>query len=192
MEDTLRYLEVPKDVTVSDTTPVEEVAVPAMPDDNPMNAIEAIKAVGLTPIVETQGEVLYTFVPAEGTKVQKGGNVYLYCGSAEGTQVVMPSLYGRTIKEVDRILAGMGLTATMNGSGLCTGQSIEAGQLVEKGTALIVDFSTTAQSELAQQSMAESEVDADAADSETASAGENADSGDTAVPVSTELEPVWD
>ena len=28
--------------------------------------------------------------------------------------------------------------------------------------------------------------------SETASAGENADSGDTAVPVSTELEPVWD
>ena len=79
MEDTLRYLEVPKDVTVSDTTPVEEVAVPAMPDDNPMNAIEAIKAVRLTPIVETQGEVLYTFVPAEGTKVQKGGNVYLYC-----------------------------------------------------------------------------------------------------------------
>ena len=59
----------------------------------------------------------------------------------------MPSLYGRTIKEVDRILAGMGLTATMNGSGLCTGQSIEAGQLVEKGTALIVDFSTTVQSE---------------------------------------------
>ena len=32
--------------------------------------------------------MLYTFVPAEGTKVQKTGNVYLYCGSAEGTQVV--------------------------------------------------------------------------------------------------------
>ena len=143
MEDSLRYLEVPKDVTITPTEAIEEVAVPAMPDNNPMNAIEAIKAVGLTPIVETQGEVLYTFVPAEGTKVQKSGNVYLYCGPAEGTQVVMPSLYGRTIKEVDRILSGLGLSGTMNGSGLCVGQSIEAGQVIEKGTALIVDFGTT-------------------------------------------------
>lgn len=146
MEDTLRYLEVPKNVTVEPVTPVEEVAVPAMPDNNPMNAIEAVRAVGLTPIVETQGEVLYTFVPVAGTKVQKGGNVYLYCGPADGTQVVMPSLYGRTIKEVDRILAGMGLSGTMNGSGLCTRQSIEAGQLIEKGTALIIDFSTAVES----------------------------------------------
>lgn len=197
MEDTLRYLEVPKEVTPSETTPVEEVAVPAMPDDNPMNAIEAIKAVGLTPIVETQGEVLYTFVPAEGTKVQKGGNVYLYCGSAEGTQVVMPSLYGRTIKEVDRILAGMGLTATMNGSGLCTGQSIEAGQLVEKGTALIVDFSTTAQSEPTLQNTSEPEIDTEEGGTEaepdngTASV-EDTGTGDTAAPTGAEPEPIWD
>ena len=142
MEDTLRYLEVPKEVTLQETQKVEEVAVPDISGSNLMDAIEAIKAVGLTPIVETQGEVLYTFVPAEGTKVQKTGNVYLYCGSVEGTQVVMPSLYGRTIKEVDRILVGIGLSGTMNGSGLCTGQSIEAGQLVDKGTALFVDFGT--------------------------------------------------
>ena len=62
----------------------------------------------------------------------------------------MPSLYGRTIKEVDRILAGIGLSGTMNGSGLCTGQSISPGQLVERGTAVIVDFQTTAQVEAAQ------------------------------------------
>lgn len=145
MADTLRYLEVPKDVSVNESASVEEVAVPAMPDNNPMNAIEAVKAAGLTPIVETQGEVLYTFVPAEGTKVQKGGNVYLYCGPSEGTQIVMPSLYGRTIKEVDRILAGMGLSGTMNGSGLCTQQSITPGQPIEKGTAVVVDFSNSVQ-----------------------------------------------
>lgn len=204
MEDCLRYLEVPKDVTPSETTPIEEVAVPAMPDNNPMNAIEAIKAVGLTPIVETQGEVLYTFVPAEGTKVQKGGNVYLYCGSAEGTQVVMPSLYGRTIKEVDRILAGMGLTATMNGSGLCTGQSIEAGQLVEKGTALIVDFSTSVQSEPAvleptvpEDGTADTGGDTAPADDSAGDTGTEpaADSqGDDGAEdtTSAEPEPIWD
>lgn len=143
MEETLRYLEVPKNVTVEQSPAAEEVTVPPMPDDNPMNAIATVQAAGLNPIVQTQGEVLYTFVPADGTKVPKNGNVYLYCGPADGTQVEMPSLYGHTIKEVDRILSGMGLSATMNGSGLCTAQSIAPGTVVEKGTALVVDFSTT-------------------------------------------------
>lgn len=150
MEDTLRYLEVPKNVTVNKTTTVEEVPVPSLENMHPVEAIEAVKAAGLTPIVETQGDALLTYVPAAGTNVQKTGNVYLYCGSSESTQIVMPSLYGRTIKEVDRILAGSGLSGTMNGSGLCTGQSISPGQLVERGTAVIVDFQTTAQVEAAQ------------------------------------------
>jgi stage V sporulation protein D (sporulation-specific penicillin-binding protein) len=194
MADTLRYLEVPKDVTISESTPLEEVTVPAMPDDNPMNAIEAVKAAGLTPIVETQGEVLYTFVPAEGTKVQKGGNVYLYCGSADGTQIVMPSLYGHTIKEVDRILAGMGLTATMNGSGLCIGQSIEPGQLVEKGTALFVDFSTSAQSipSSVETEEATETLAAVPETEETADTVDEQESGEDIASPQQEREPIWD
>lgn len=147
MEESLRYLKVPKNVTVTEGAAVEEVAVPKLDGLHPVEAIEAIKAVGLTPIVETQGSQLYTYVPADGTMVQKTGNVYLYCGNDENTQVVMPSLYGRTIKEVDRILNGLGLSGTMNGSGLCTGQSIAPGQLVDRGTALIVDFQTTTELE---------------------------------------------
>lgn len=193
MEDSLRYLEVPKDVTITPTEAIEEVAVPAMPDNNPMNAIEAIKAVGLTPIVETQGEVLYTFVPAEGTKVQKSGNVYLYCGPAEGTQVVMPSLYGRTIKEVDRILSGLGLSGTMNGSGLCVGQSIEAGQVIEKGTALIVDFGTT----VPDTTDAITEQDGDLTEDNTITDVEDsAESTTNSATVDSqqieETEPIWD
>ena len=148
MEDSLRYLEVPKDVEINEGAPVDEAEVPEMPDNNPMNAIAAVQAAGLTPIVETQGEVLYTFVPSTGSKVQKGGNVYLYCGPAEGTVITMPSLYGRTIKEVDHILTGLGLSATMNGSGLCSNQSILPGTPVEKGTALIVEFSPSARIEV--------------------------------------------
>ena len=44
----------------------------------------------------------------------------------------------------------MGLSGTMNGSGLCTGQTIAPGTLVERGTALIVDFQTSAEIEAAQ------------------------------------------
>ena len=202
MEDSLRYLEVPKDVTVAPKATIEEVAVPAMPDNNPMNCIAAIQAAGLTPIVETQGEVVYTFVPAEGTKVQKSGNVYLYCGPTEGTQIVMPSLYGRTIKEVDRILAGMGQSGTMNGSGLCVNQSITPGQLVEKGTALIVDFSTTVPQPALPEDAAESadtapsDEAAEAGVSKNDAAGAEGDTTaappETETPVQEEEQPVWD
>ncbi len=143
MEGTLNYLEVPKNVTVTESGYVDEVAVPKLDGLHPVEAIETIKAAGLTPIVETQGDTLYAYVPADGTKVQRTGNVYLYCGASDSTQVVMPGLYGRTIKEVDRILAGLGLSGTMNGSGLCTGQSIAPGQLIERGTAVVIDFKTT-------------------------------------------------
>lgn len=142
MEDVLRYLEFPKSVTITETTTVQEVPVPVLDGMHPVDAIEAIKSAGLTPIVETQGDTLLTYVPASGTKVQKTGNVYLYCANAESSERIMPSLYGRTIKEVDRILSGLGLTATMNGSGLCTSQSILEGTVVESGTALIVEFHT--------------------------------------------------
>ena len=195
MEDTLRYLEVPKEVTLQETQKVEEVAVPDISGSNPMDAIEAIKAVGLPPIVETQGEMLYTFVPAEGTKVQKTGNVYLYCGSAEGTQVVMPSLYGRTIKEVDRILAGMGLSGTMNGSGLCTGQSIEAGQLVDKGTALFVDFGTISTAPTEIEENLDGAIDASessGADSEENLGEEVVLDTDTEQTSPMGSEPIWD
>ena len=100
--------------------------------------------------------------------MQKNGNVYLYCGNLDDTQVTMPSLYGRTIKEVDRILSGLGLTATMNGSGLCTNQSIIEGTLVERGTALIVEFHTAEeieemkrQEELLRQQMEEEQAEAE-------------------------------
>ena len=142
MEDVLRYLGFQKTVTVSDNDTVDEVTVPVLDGMHPVDAIESIKAAGLTPIVETQGDTLLTYVPADGTKVQRTGNVYLYCADADSTERVMPSLYGKTIKEVDRILSGLGLVATMNGSGLCTSQSILEGTPVEAGTALIVEFHT--------------------------------------------------
>ncbi|MBQ2859773.1 MAG: hypothetical protein IJE80_01270 [Peptococcaceae bacterium] len=142
MEDTLRYLEIPKTVTIADPVTVDEAVVPKLDGMHPVDAIEAVKQAGLTPIVESQGDTLLTYVPADGAKVQKTGNVYLYCANADSTERIMPSLYGKTIKEVDRILSGIGLVATMNGSGLCTGQSILEGTPVETGTALIVEFHT--------------------------------------------------
>lgn len=142
MEDTLRYLEIPKTVTIADPVTVDEVVVPKLDGMHPVDAIEAVKQAGLTPIVASQGDTLLTYVPDDGAKVQKTGNVYLYCANADSTERIMPSLYGKTIKEVDRILSGIGLVATMNGSGLCTGQSILEGTPVETGTALIVEFHT--------------------------------------------------
>lgn len=140
MAGVLRYMDVPKNIPVNETPALEEVEVPKLPDNNPQHAVEAIQAAGLKPFVETKGEVVYTYIPAPGTKIPKGGNVYLYCGPANGDQIIMPSLNGKTIKEADRVLTGMGIPATMKGSGVCVSQSIAPGTNIKKGTPVTITF----------------------------------------------------
>lgn len=141
LEDTLRYLEVPRTVALQeDNAQQQEVYVPALDACNAMEAINAMIDAGLNPVVETQGEIMYTYIPAGGTKVPAGTDVYLYCAPAETTEFVMPDLTGKNIKEVDRILNGLGLTPAITGSGLAYRQSISPGELVTIGAIVNVSF----------------------------------------------------
>lgn len=142
LEDTLRYLEIPKTIPLEKVTEVQEAYVPQLESCNAMEAIDAMVAAGLNPIVETQGEIMYTYIPAGGSKVVAGSDVYLYCGPADATELVMPDLTGKNIKEVDRILNGFGLNAAINGSGLAYRQSVAAGELVQVGSMIHVSFTS--------------------------------------------------
>ena len=177
MGDVLRYMNVPKNISIAEPAPVEEVEVPKLSDKDPYNAIAAIQAAGLTPFVETQGEVVYTYIPAPGTKVPKGGNVYLYCGPANGDQISMPALYGKTIKEADRVLTGMGIPATMKGSGVCVSQSIEPGTPIKKGTPVTVNFGVNS---------------VDAKKDSPPEAGDPSQTENEKAPPNKEEEPLWD
>ena len=53
---------------------------------------------------------------------------------------VVPNFYRRSIREAARIATEAGLVLESKGSGFASGQNIEAGSVVEKGTKIHVEF----------------------------------------------------
>lgn len=101
MADTLRYLNVPKTVVNDDIQQpadeaVEKVIVPDLGQMNAMTAIDTFINMGLDPIVQTQGEDMYAYLPPAGTVVDKGSSVLLYCKNPNETAGVVPDLTGKS------------------------------------------------------------------------------------------------
>lgn len=150
MSDTLRYLNVPKTVVgdniqQSADAAIEKVSVPNLGQMNAMEAINAFLDAGLNPIVQTQGEEMYAYLPPAGTEVDKGSAVLLYCKNPNETSATVPDLTGKTIRECDRILSGLGYRLVAEGSGVARRQQPEAGTLMESGGSVYVTFATTGQ-----------------------------------------------
>ncbi len=140
VSDVLWYLNVPKTVLTEEDLPKEEaqVTIPQLEQINATDAINIFLAAGLNPIVQTQGDTIYAYLPPAGTMVNKGSDVLLYCQNSSETTVVLPDLTGKTIREVDNILSGLGLRAVIEGSGIVYEQTPEAGALVEIGSSVRV------------------------------------------------------
>lgn len=150
MADTLRYLNVPKTVVNDDIQQpadgaVEKVIVPDLGQMNAMTAIDTFINMGLDPIVQTQGEDMYAYLPPAGTVVDKGSSVLLYCKNPNETAGVVPDLTGKSIRECDRILSGLGYRLSAEGSGVARRQQPEAGTVMENGGTVYVTFATTGQ-----------------------------------------------
>lgn len=164
MADTLRYLNVPKTVVSDETLQmqevVEKVIVPDVGQINAMDAIDTFIAAGLNPVVQMQGETLSAYLPPAGTTVEKGSTVLLYCEDPETTVGTVPDLSGKTIREVDRILSGLGYSLVVEGSGVARRQQPEAGQPLEKGGSVYVIFATTGQ-ELPEEKTEEDDASTD-------------------------------
>lgn len=150
MADTLRYLNVPKTIVENEIErsadeAVEKVIVPDLSQMNAMTAIDTFLNYGLNPIVQTQGEDMYAYLPPAGTVVDKGSSVLLYCKNPDETAGTVPDLEGKTIRECDRILSGLGYRLVAEGSGVARKQQPEAGTVMENGGTVYVTFATTGQ-----------------------------------------------
>ena len=124
---------------------VEKVIVPDLGQMNAMEAIDTFINMGLDPIVETQGEDMYAYLPPAGTVVDKGSSVLLYCKNPNETAGTVPDLTGKSIRECDRILSGLGYRLSAEGSGVARRQQPEAGTVMEAGGTVYVTFATTGQ-----------------------------------------------
>jgi len=157
MQDALRYLGIPerKDLPKPERAwpyveppELKEVTVPQVVNLPVDEAVKELRAGGLNFLLRGQGDVVYGQVPQAGARVTEGTTVILDLkpGSAgrTGGAVTMPDLSGMTIKQAGTLLESLGLRLEPAGSGVAWRQSVPAGQKVERGTSVKVEFRSPA------------------------------------------------
>lgn len=138
--DTLRYLEVPPEITGEAKFMEEKIIVPDVKNKKINIVTKELKSLGLKVQVEGQGDKVIIQLPPAGSQVIKGSTTILYTQDENSDQVIVPDLTGRTIKEASIILSELGLEMAPQGSGLAVIQEPQPGSKVDKGTSVRVKF----------------------------------------------------
>lgn len=147
MKDSLRYLEVPLVKTPQDSSTEAQDTTVLVPDVVNLPLEEALSLVnsrGLKPKVSGTGNVVWQQTPRANTRLNNGAEVIIRLspfekGDAE-SQVTIPDLQGKSMKEVAKILADLGLHLLPDGYGLAYEQLPPPGKVVSSGSSIRVKF----------------------------------------------------
>lgn len=145
LSDSLRYLGISPNATVSTATDIKKVQIPEvrnMTYDSAiamlnMSSLQGSTNYGLEGLSEA---VVTDTYPKPGEKVPAGSSVILYFKEDKKDEAVMPDLRGKTLTEIDTVLIGMGLQYTVNGTGTVVGQYPEPGTILPKGAMTSFDL----------------------------------------------------
>ncbi|NSW83744.1 MAG: stage V sporulation protein D [Syntrophothermus sp.] len=146
MRDSLRYLEVPLQGVpkVEKGETKETVSVPDVVNLTLDDALTIIKRQGLEVQVEGSGDLIWSQAPRAYSKVKKGTKVIVYLSEvnqqAGEEEVTVPDLQGKSMREVARILAKIGLHMEPQGYGLAAKQNPAPGAMVKSGSVVVVEF----------------------------------------------------
>ncbi len=183
MGNILNYSQIPQTEAPSDEnenmTEAEEGETVTVPElDLPMSTEEARQVMidaGLQVSDVTSGDTLTSYLPVAGTKVAAGSTIEFYSVTSGSDTVSLPSFEGKTIKEVDIILNGLGLKSKLSGSGLAYRQEPAAGTSVAAGSEIEVWFAGTSQRASiaeATRQLEEKSGSADASQEQSGSSGD--------------------
>lgn len=142
LEKTLAYMGIRKE----EPDPAEKlknVSVPNVSGLTVTEAIEELKRVQLNYLMDSAGMNITGQMPAAGTMVSEKSIVVLYADGVyeenDGAFVKVPDVTGMSITAASRLLASIGLDMRINGSGIATSQSPDAGELLlPTGTVTVV------------------------------------------------------
>ncbi|NPV26571.1 MAG: stage V sporulation protein D [Firmicutes bacterium] len=147
--DTLRYLQVPAQGESGQGSvgePAQKlVSVPNVINLSLDEAVGMLTKVGLTAIVEGEGQRVWGQTPLSGAEVAPKTSVLLYLGPVRGEAVMpqnvtVPDVTGKTMREAAQILGAIGLRLDARGTGMATRQHIEPGTVVKTGSIVTVEF----------------------------------------------------
>ena len=147
MEDSLRYLDVPKREETDPNEPAtpqnRQVLVPDVVN-LPLSEPLTIKDRNLSAKVSGEGNIVWQQTPKPNTKVNLNSEVIIYLSpfelDGENTEVTVPDLQGKSLKEVAKILADLGLHLIPEGYGLAYDQNPAPGKIVTSGSNIKVKF----------------------------------------------------
>jgi stage V sporulation protein D (sporulation-specific penicillin-binding protein) len=143
LNDSLKYLNVAPQYSDKDKE-TKQVEVPDVRNLSLESAKNALKDVGLGFMEDGDGKVVDQ-MPAPKTKADPNTMVLLYMqyenkDEPEEEMVEVPDLKKKSIQDAAKLLKDMGLTLEPAGSGLADYQKPAAGEKVQKGTAVRVEF----------------------------------------------------
>ncbi len=142
LADTLPYLGIQPDGRNDTAT----VRVPEVTGLSVEEAMEALKAAGLSGMTDGEAQTVLSQLPAPGAEMAEGSLVMLYVTDGEPPDaqayVLVPDVTGMSIVEASRQLRARNLNLQVDGSGLATGQRPAADTFVAPGSTVTVTFET--------------------------------------------------
>ncbi len=153
MQETLRILEVAPQInpgTLKDNATALMVPVPDVTGMKTEGARRLLQKSGFDPVVEGPEGVVREQNPKGTAQVTADSTVILYsrpdkavmsARPGQPTDVMVPDLQGRTMREATELLVAAGLKIKPQGSGIAVTQSVQPGETVQPGTVITVEFS---------------------------------------------------
>lgn len=119
---------------------LKNVVVPEVRGITKNEAIKSLKESKLNYEIQGEGEYITDITPKPGYAVDEGRKIILYTGNSANynKEVVVPNLKGYSKEKAIELLKTLGIEAKTVGEGVVTGQSIEAGKKVDRGTSTII------------------------------------------------------
>jgi len=149
LEDALKHLGIDPAFEVVPQESTQKVEVPCVEGLSLEQAAAMLNKTGLNYIVEKSGKVVIAQVPNPGSQVSLNTMVLLYLGE-EGNegfehekaiqQISVPNLIGKSIREVNNILASEGLLLVIEGQGTAYEQQPEPASMVDPESVVTVRF----------------------------------------------------
>ncbi|NLG32837.1 MAG: PASTA domain-containing protein, partial [Syntrophomonadaceae bacterium] len=145
--DSLRYLGVPLYMPEDSETERSQPKQMVVPDVINLPLSEAITMInqrGFKAKVIGDGNIVWQQVPKPQTRLNSGSEITIHLSAFEqgdeDGEVTIPDLTGKSMKEVAKILADLGLHLLPEGHGLAFQQSPEPGRVVTRGSSIKVKF----------------------------------------------------
>ena len=148
LTDVLPYLGISPQYTEKELAELD-IKVPLL-EGGIEEAKATLEALGAEAVVIGEGSTVVAQSPVTGSTIAKGGTVYLYTDPSHTVDYTeVPNLIGLTPQVANDSIVYMDLNYVATGASIhrkdafVTGQSVQPGEKVPKGTTIVLEFSVT-------------------------------------------------